>query len=165
MFLPGLFGIANLVIVIAGKNKITREQLLNCALIIKYSLIPFYIVGGLCIVAALLMSFIPVPFMIFFGPAVAVILAVVGWFAMLGAAPYSIAYLVRSYKEGVHSKAMVIVAGILQFFFTVDVISMMVLALKEKKCIKTTITILVLLVIGGIVVIAAIAALIAKAVL
>lgn len=161
MFLPGLFGIANLVIVIAGKNKITREQLLNCALIIKYSLIPFYIVGGLCIVAALLMSFIPVPFMIFFGPAV----AVVGWFAMLGAAPYSIAYLVRSYKEGVHSKAMVIVAGILQFFFTVDVISMMVLALKEKKCIKTTITILVLLVIGGIVVIAAIAALIAKAVL
>ena len=146
--IPFVLGIVNLLAVLILSKRTTCEQMLNCALAIKYALIPVFIAGGLCIVLAILMMFTPVVIMVFVGPMLAFVLTVAGWLIMAGAAPYSIAYLVKASREGIHHKALCIVAGILQFVFTADVISLMVLALKEKKWVKATIVLLGLIVLA-----------------
>lgn len=165
LLIPLVLGIINLIVVIVGKNKIDRVQLLNCVVIIKYALIPFYIIGGLCVTIALLLMFTPVVIMIFIGPAVAVIFSTLGWIAMVGTAPYSIAYIAKSCKQGIHGKVLSIAAGICQFFFTVDVISIMILALKEKRCVKITVATLSILLLAAIVSVICLITLIAGAVI
>lgn len=144
-FLPFILGIINFIVMFTGGKKYDRNTLLNCVVLIKYSLIPFYIIGGGVILLFLLLTFIPVPVMIFVGPTVAFVLYIVGWLILVGAAPFSIVYIVKSYKEGVHGKILSVVSGILQFFFVFDVISVMILALKERRWRKLTIAIIVLL--------------------
>ncbi len=133
LLVPIILGLVNLTIVLTAKQKIQRKQLLVCSMIIKYGLIPFYIMGGLCIAVSLLLMFTPLVFMIFIGPMLAFMLAVYGWIILLGAAPYSVGYIVRCYREEIYSKALLIISAIMQFFFTMDVIFITVLAIKEKK--------------------------------
>lgn len=132
LVLPVIFGLVNLATVLIGGEKITRLQLLNCARIVKYALIPFFILGGLCIALAILLMFTPVVIMIFVGPVVAGILSVLGWLALAGGAPYSIAYIVRACKEKVHGRVLSVFACIFQFFFCMDVIFVIILACKDR---------------------------------
>ena len=46
ILLPFIMGVVNLIIVLTVGRKWTRKTLLNCTLIIKYGLIPFYLIGG-----------------------------------------------------------------------------------------------------------------------
>lgn len=149
MLLPFALGILNVFVVTVFRKKLDRISLLNCAVLVKYALIPFYILGGLAIAMLLLLTFTPVVFMIFVGPVGALMLAIIGWLFLLGAAPFSLGYISKSKKEGVHNSTLCSIAAVLQFFFTVDVISLMVLALKEKRFIKTTIAMIGVLVIGA----------------
>ena len=55
--------------------------------------------------------------------------------------PYAIAYLIKSCKDGIHPKWLAVLAGICQFFFSFDVLAMMVLTLKERHRVKTTIAV------------------------
>lgn len=130
--LPIILGLVNLAVVLILGEKISRRQLLICTRIIKYALIPFYIVGGLSIAVALLLMFTPVVIMVFIGPTIAILLSAIGWLGLLGAAPFSVAYIVRAYKEGVHGKALSVFAAIFQFFFTMDVIFVIILAIKDR---------------------------------
>lgn len=57
------------------------------------------------------------------------------------AAPYAIAYLIKSCKDGIHPKWLAVLAGICQFFFSFDELAMMVLTLKERHRVKTTIAV------------------------
>ena len=164
LLIPGVMGLINLAVVIIFRNRITREQLLHCAVIIKYGLIPFFLVGGCCIALTWLMTFSPVVIMIFIGPAVAAFLSALGYISMLGSAPFSVAYLIRSRREHVHSPQLLITGGIMQFFFALDTISLMFLALKEKKCVKPTIILGVLLAVGYRLILAMIVFLIVKAI-
>lgn len=107
---------------VLGNAKESMDNVLICTRIIKYALIPFYIVGGLSIAVALLLMFTPVVIMVFIGPTIALLLSAIGWLGLLGAAPFSVAYIVRAYKEGVHGKALSVFAAIFQFFFSMDVI-------------------------------------------
>lgn len=132
-WLPVILGVVNLIVVLAAKSKMERKQLLVCSMIIKYALIPFYLVGGLLIVLCLLLMVTPIVFMVFVGPMMALILGIYGWVILLGAAPFSVAYIVRSYKGRFHSKALLVISAIMQFFFTMDVIFITVLAVKERK--------------------------------
>lgn len=50
-----------------------------------------------------------------------------------------------------HNKFLTVVASICQFFFTVDVISIMILSVKEKKCLAATFTMLGLLLLAIII--------------
>lgn len=142
--LPLTMGVINLIVVLGFGKRISREQLLHCTLLIKYALIPLYLVGGLGVVLFFALAFVPLPFMIMIGPVLAIGLCVLGWMILVGAAPFSIAYLVRARQEGVHGTFSVILAGIFQFFFALDVISMMVLAVKEKKWVKVTMVVILL---------------------
>ncbi len=104
-----------------------------------------YIAGGIVVAASLLLMLTPVVFMFFVGPAIAIAFSTFGWIVMVGGAPYSVAYIVKSQKQGVHGTVLSVFAGIFQFFFTVDVLSIIVLALKEKRWVKTTVALLILL--------------------
>lgn len=145
LFLPIILCILNYIIVFTMGKKVNHNTLLNSTILVKYGLIPFYILGTIIILIFLLFSFIPVPFMIFVGPYVSLIFSVIGWLILIGSAPFSIAYIIKSYKEGIHGKTLSIITGILQFFFVFDVISIMILTLKEKRWRKLTFIILALL--------------------
>lgn len=154
LLIPVILGLVNLFAVIILRRSVRREQLLNAALAVKYALVPFYLTGGLCIAAAILLIFTPVVIMVFLGPAVALTLGTAGWLILLGSAPFSVGYLARAKKDGVHAPALCITAGVLQFFFTADVVSMMILAIREKKWIRVTVALLILLltaVIGAVI--------------
>ena len=99
LWLPILAGLLNLILVTVFRKRISREELLNCSIIVKYCLISFYMLGGLGVLGVLILSVIPVPFMIFMGLA-AVLMLVYGWIVMICSAPFSIAYIAASYKEG-----------------------------------------------------------------
>lgn len=146
LWLPILAGLLNLILVMVLRKRLSREELLNCAIIVKYCLIPFYMLGGLGVLGVLILSVIPVPFMIFMGLA-AVLMLVYGWIVMICSAPFSIVYIAASYKEGVHNKILLVIAGIMQFFFTVDVLSIMFLVIKENKWVKTSIAVIVLFIV------------------
>ncbi len=152
LLLPLILGLVNLIVVIRARNKVSRIHLLHCALLIKYSLVPFFITGSLCFVLAVFLMLAPAAFTVLFVPTAAVLFSIVilfsvpGWFCLIGAAPYSIAYIVQSRRQGVHGRFLCVAAGILQFFFLADLLSMMVLTLKEKRCVKITIAVLFLVV-------------------
>lgn len=133
LFIPAVFGFINLITVILINKKTDRKAFLRCAVIIKCALIPYYIIGGLIIAAALLMMFTPVVIMIFVGPVVAVMFSVIGWISMIGAASFSVGYIVASYKNGVIGRTIAVITGILQFIFVADVVSVIVLAIREKS--------------------------------
>ena len=129
-----------MIVVLTAGRKWSRKTLLNCTLIIKYGLIPFYLVGGSITVYVTLMAFFPLPLMALFG-LVTIVFLILGYGILLGAAPYAIAYLIKSWKDGVHPKWLAVLAGICQFFFSFDVLAMMVLTLKERYRVKTTIAV------------------------
>lgn len=143
--IPIMIGIINIIASVKCGSLENRIVLLNAAVLVKYSLIPFFMIGGCLIVMTFLFSFIPVPFMIFVGPMFALLEAGVGWLVLALGAPYTISYLCVSAKEKLRPKSMVIIHSILQFFFVADVIDLMVLTLKERKWKRLTITIIILL--------------------
>ncbi len=139
-----IMGLINLIVVLTAGRKWSRKTLLNCTMIIKYGLVPFYLIGGLItiiVTGCALFSF-PLPLMPLLG-IITILLLVLGYGVLFGAAPYAIAYLVRACKEGTHSKGTAILSGICQFFFIFDVVAMMSLTLKERHLVKTTICVCV----------------------
>ena len=134
ILLPFIMGIVNLIVVLTVGRKWSRKTLLNCTLIIKYGLIPFYLIGGSITVYVTLIAFFPLPLMALFG-LVTIVFLILGYGILLGASPYAIAYLIKSCKDGVHPKWLAV------FFFSFDVFAMMVLTLKERHKVKTTIAV------------------------
>lgn len=65
LIIIALLCLANIIAPIIFAKRIDRTALLNGAMIVKCGLIPFYIMGGALILLMLMLSFIPVPFMIF----------------------------------------------------------------------------------------------------
>ena len=63
--IPLIFGIANVINAIKFCKPENRIMLLNAAVLVKYALIPFFLVGGLFEAASIFFSLIPVPFAIF----------------------------------------------------------------------------------------------------
>ena len=140
ILLPFIMGIINLIVVLTAGRKWSRKTLLNCTLIIKYGLIPFYLLGGSITVYVTMMALFPLPLMALFG-LVTIVFLIFGYGILLGSAPYAISYLIKSRKDGVHPKWLAILGGICQFFFSYDVLAMMVLTLKERHRVKTTLAI------------------------
>ena len=57
--LPFIIGFLNLIVVLTAGRKWSRKTLLNCTLIIKYGLIPLYLIGGCVAVSATVAAFSP----------------------------------------------------------------------------------------------------------
>ena len=93
ILLPFIMGVVNLITVLTVGRKWSRRTLLNCTLIIKYGLIPFYLIGGSITIGVTVMAIFPLPLMALFG-LVTIVFLIFGYGILLGAAPYAIAYLV-----------------------------------------------------------------------
>ena len=145
LVLPFLAGIVNAVYI-----RISRVTLLRCAIIIKYLMIPMYIIGGLLIAVFILLTCTPVVIMIFVGPFMIAVLSAYGYLTMLGGNAFSVAYIRKAREEGVHGRIVSTTGMIFQFFFSLDVISIAALSLKERKYIPATIAVIAILLMGMI---------------
>ena len=143
--LPFIFGLINLIAVLLWSKYADRDTLLTCAVMVKYALIPFYILGAICIALVFLLIFTPAVIMIFLGPAVIAIMCVLGWLILVMGSPYAIAFFIRSEHEGCLPKPVCALSCLLQFIFTMDVFTMMIMSLKERKWRAVTIALLVIL--------------------
>lgn len=132
LLIPVILLILNIVISLNSK-KTGRRYLLNAARIIKYLLVPFYVMGALAIVAFFLLTSTQMFLMVFVSQVAIVVLCVLGWISMAGSAPLMIAYLAKSVKDGKNGKLFAIGMGIMQFVFGLDVIGAMACAIKERK--------------------------------
>lgn len=128
-----ILAIANIVVALVARRTESRAFLLNCAVLVKYALVPFFLVGGALVALTALSSLIPVPFMIFVMPWVALMLAAVGWLLMVCGSSYSLAYIKVSKREGARSVLPAGLHALLQFIFVADVISVMVLTWRERR--------------------------------
>lgn len=152
VYLPILFGILNIIASIIFCKPENRIMMLNAAVLVKYTTIPFFMFGGFIWILSLFMTFIPVPFMIFMGPMIAAMIVAIGWIILVLESPYVISYLHLSSKEKVRPGFMTVLHIILQFFFVIDVFDVMFLTIREKKWRKLTIGIIVLLVICTVII-------------
>lgn len=149
--LPLVFGVLNIIVSVKYCKPEYRDIMLTSAVLIKYSMIPFFAIGGLLVAGSFLLSFIPVPFMIFLGPVAVFIECVIGWLILAFESPYMLSYLYLSKQEGTGPKSMPVLHTVCQFFFFLDVFDVMYLAFKERKCRKLTITLLILLAVAVLV--------------
>lgn len=147
-YTPLIFGILNIIMAVTFCKPQYRQIMLNSAVLVKYSLIPFFFIGGIMVVLCLFFTIIPVPFMFFLGPLSAGILCFAGWIVVALGSPYTISYLRLSQKDGIRSTLMAVIHSLLQFFFVLDVFDVMYLTLKERKWKKLTLAILILTIIG-----------------
>ena len=99
ILLPFIMGVVNLIIVLTVGRKWTRKTLLNCTLIIKYGLIPFYLIGGSITIGVTVAALFPLPLMALLG-LVTIVFLIFGYGILLGASPYALAYIIKSCKEG-----------------------------------------------------------------
>lgn len=150
LFLPVALAVINVICINKNFNALSRDVLLRGALIVKYVLIPFYIVGGINVALFALMMFTPVVFMVFLSPVIIGVLCFFGWVYLVGGTVFSLAYIIKAKKEKAHGTVLSVIGGIMQFFFAMDVISLMILSIKDKKYIPVTITLILVTVIGSI---------------
>ena len=150
LFLPVALAVINVIYIKKNFNELSRDVLLRGALIVKYVLIPFYIVGGINVAVFALMMFTPVVFMVFLSPVIIGVLCFFGWIYLVGGTVFSLAYIIKAKKEKAHGTVLSVIGGIMQFFFAMDVISLMILSIKDKKYIPVTITLILVTVIGSI---------------
>lgn len=150
LFIPVALAVINVIYIKKNFNALSRDVLLRGALIVKYVLIPFYIVGGINVALFALMMFTPVVFMVFLSPVIIGVLCFFGWIYLVGGTVFSLAYIIKAKKEKAHGTVLSVIGGIMQFFFAMDVISLMILSIKDKKYIPVTITLILVTVIGSI---------------
>lgn len=142
---PLFFVIFNWIFVLRLFKKIDEDTLLKITLLIKYSLIPFFIIGGFLVLGLTLVAFIPLPGLFVIG-VFPPILIFMGWMILLGSAPFSLAYITKSYKKGEGNFISFVLLTISQFIFSLDVIVIMYLTFKAKKYKWITVIVLTLLI-------------------
>ena len=145
--------IANIVISIVYRRRIDRRYFLGASIILKYGLIPYFIVGGLLIFIFFLLIFTPVVIMIFVSPPIIITLLFLGWFSMSESAPFMIVYFVNAAKESAktgkksHKIGGILYAvfgGIMQMFFCLDVLAAEIACYKERRHVVLTTIVIVL---------------------
>lgn len=156
MFLsPFISGILNIVVCARCCKPEYHDIMITSAAIVKYCLVPFFVIGGFLVAGSFISGFIiPVPPMFLVGTSIAFILCAAGWLIVAFGSPYTISYVVLSQREGRTSKGMAVFHIILQFFFSLDVIDVICLSFRAKRNIKMTIAIIVLIAVSFIAVIA-----------
>lgn len=108
---PLIIAALSFILLLKGKG-FTRAQLLNCALLVKYALIPLYLAHGAKIALFIWTPFVPSlfaiigSFMILSG-----VFSIL--FTLLGTTAFSIPYLVRAKSDGVYNKYLIL--AVLQY--------------------------------------------------
>lgn len=140
---PFIMGAVNLAAVIYA-NKMDKQYFLNCSVIIKYLLIPFYIIGGISILVLSIISLVTLGYCMLVWPKLAIAFGAFGYTTLIAAAPFSILYIIKAVKDDTHNLFLGVMGILAQFFFCFDVFAVMILATKEKKCLKSTAAVILL---------------------
>lgn len=98
-------------------------------LVVKLSLIPFFIIGGITIAMFILAGIHPV--LIAFGWGTAAFMAICGWFTVISGSVWSIATAVQLHRAHRISSGETALHIILQFFFVADVVDAIVLFVRS----------------------------------
>ncbi len=141
---PVLFAVLRIVLTAGKISSASEEHLLCHAVLMKYLMVPFYGIGSLSLLLSNFKtngsSASPI------GPTPAwTIFLLFGFLYLLGSSFFSVIAILKSNRQQLHSPLVCVLATICQFFFVLDVLTIMTLALKENRCIKGTIA----LVVGG----------------
>lgn len=131
---PAVFALIEALVCIVFKKNISKEEAFTAAIILKYSLIPFFIAGG---------AFTAVMFLFPTGGMV-IALPVTGWIVMACGAPFAAAYYVKSYKESRSLSPLKIFGIICQFFFCADVLALMISSIRENRFKKLTAALIII---------------------
>lgn len=152
---PFIFGILNIIMCAKCCRSEYRYIMLSSAVIVKYCLIPFFIVGGFLIAGSFISGILfPLPPMFIVGTLIAFLLCIAGWLVLAFGSPYTISYVVLSKKAGSTTGGMAALHIILQFFFTMDVIDVICLSFKAHRNIKSAIAVIILFIVAIIAIIA-----------
>ncbi len=131
---PLVFALAETLICIILKNKISKTEALTAAIILKYSLIPFFLVGG---------AFTAVMFLFPTGGMV-IALPITGWIIMVCGSPFAITYYIKAHKESNSMLPLKIFGIICQFIFSADVFAVMISSIREKQFKKLTAALIII---------------------
>ena len=132
------------------KEKISRSTLLSGAVMIKYLLIPWYAFSILLCLVSVLLIFTPLVFMAFAGPMVIGSMFVLDVLYLVGGSLFSLAYIDKARGEEIHGTVFSMICTVCQFVFVLDVITMIVMTLKEKKHIAATLVMVAVIGLGSV---------------
>lgn len=153
LFMPVMYGalpafaVIETAVLLILRKKLPVQTVFTAAIIIKYALIPFYIILG-----NILSFFMLVPMMM----GMVIIVPITGWIMLVCAAPFGVTVFNRLRREHPEKKKLCIAGMVCQFFFCADVISLMAASFKMKYRRKATVA----AVIAALMIIGIIAALI-----
>lgn len=142
MFVPLGLGIINYLVAFL-LNKKYNDNIFASAVIIKYSLIPLFIFGGLVVCGSFFLVIIPHLSILTIG---GVVLVFIGYLLMILGSAYQIAYIRTLIKDHNINVVLGTVLIIFSFVFSCDVITVMILSFYKNKYRKITIFVIVLLV-------------------
>lgn len=103
-----------------------RKVFRICTRIFKYGLIPFYLVGGVCMVGS--------AFMLWMAPYLLTIIlgfSIYGYLVLLSVAPISLSYILKARKDKVISIPGAVLAGIGMFLMVFDVVAFFIVAIID----------------------------------
>ena len=132
LLIPNILFWINLIVVIRNR-KAPSDAFYTMNVIIKYGLIPFYLIGGSVIALLIMLIFSPVIIMVFFTPPAATMLSFIGYLSLVGALPVGITAIIKGCKDKYIHPALGVLYGLAQFVFGFDVISSMAMSINFKK--------------------------------
>lgn len=141
LLIPLLFGVSNYLVAFL-LNKEKNDKIFTSAVIVKYSLIPFFIMGGIVICFCFLLGIIPhLSFLMISN----IVFIFTGYLILVLGSAYQIAHIKNLIENHEISLLFGIVLIILSLVFTFDVISVMMLSLLKNKHRKLTIAVIIVL--------------------
>lgn len=139
LLIPLLLPVINTIIAVALRNKVHRYYFLNTAMLMKYMLIPYHIVAYCLAFLFAIGNMLLFVLIMFSGFMMAIGVCITDWLVMAESIPFMFVFLKDSSMGSLNKKNYVTVMRVLQFFPVVSLISSMVAALKEKRCIVMTV--------------------------
>ena len=137
--IPLLIPVINTVIAIVLRNKVHRYYFLNTAMLMKYMLIPYHIIAYCLMFIFAMGNVLLLVLIMFSGFIMALGVGITDWLVMAESIPFMFVFLKDSSMGTINRKTYVTVMRVLQFFPVVSIVSSLVAALKEKRCIILTI--------------------------
>ena len=99
----------------------------------KLIYIPFFVLMFFMGLVFGLMTFIPVPFMVLFGPAMVIFVVIIDVIFMLCGSIYGVGAVIRLRSEGVISNAETVFYSIMQVIFCLDVVAAIIMYVKARR--------------------------------
>jgi len=144
MYAPIIFAICNIIVSVKYAKPEYQNTMLNSMVLVKYSLILFFILSGVLVLICLILSIFQGIAMIFTIYKQTIRYIKLICLILIGESPYTISYLYIAGKTEKNSILFTAIHSLLQFCFILDVLSVMYLTLRAKRWRKLTLTLLTL---------------------